>query len=540
MRSELDAKGTWTDYCELKMGGGPNALVDLVEIDGETWFRATGGVGLFVSADNRSLEDALDMVPLFARISWDVYEATTTHFAIRRSSTSRSGSVPPSWRSDVPVPGTKRLFDHSDRSPKGRERWRVARPCGAESPASSWQMQSGRRWLAVKSCRRSGGINVDDERRRRRALFGALGATVALAVPLIVVGVPPASAGMPAQVTPGTTSLGAVACPSANDCIAIGSGPAPKRKSVVVSITNGIPGTPAVVKVSGELKDVLTHIQLNAVACDSATTCVAVGQGDFDDPTFTIGSTIAGVIVPITDGTPGEPSPVILGTMMPGDPDSVNLWGVTCPSTGSCVAAGSDEYDGGVVVPIANGIPGNEEQAPALSLVGVSCHRGAHCWAIGYGLMGGTLLVQLSAGTYEYDGVATGLGFSNRHGDGGVGGVACGSVTKCEGFGNDVSNRDPNNELQLITNGVPGTIQPVPDNAVINGMACKGSDCVGVGSNTSGDGVRLVITDGTPGAAKIVAGTSSLAGVSCASRSYCLVVGSDASGVGVFDEVPFS
>ncbi len=61
------------------MGGGPTAQIDLVEIDGETWFRATGGFGLTVSADYRTLEDALDMVQLFARLSWDVYEATTSH-----------------------------------------------------------------------------------------------------------------------------------------------------------------------------------------------------------------------------------------------------------------------------------------------------------------------------------------------------------------------------------------------------------------------------------------------------------------------------
>ncbi|MGA2933416.1 MAG: hypothetical protein ABSE98_15200, partial [Acidimicrobiales bacterium] len=79
VRSQLDSEGTWTDYCELRMGGGPTAQIDLVEIDGETWFRATGGFGLTVSADYRTLEDALDMVQLFARLSWDVYEATTSH-----------------------------------------------------------------------------------------------------------------------------------------------------------------------------------------------------------------------------------------------------------------------------------------------------------------------------------------------------------------------------------------------------------------------------------------------------------------------------
>ncbi len=84
VRSELDSKGTWTDYCELRMGGGPNAQIDLVERNGEMWFRATGGFGLIVSAEYGTLEDALDMVQLFARLAWNVYEATTEHpFRVR-------------------------------------------------------------------------------------------------------------------------------------------------------------------------------------------------------------------------------------------------------------------------------------------------------------------------------------------------------------------------------------------------------------------------------------------------------------------------
>jgi hypothetical protein len=79
VRSELDSKRTWTDYCELRMGAGPTAQIDLVERNGETCFRATGGFGLIVSAEYRTLEDALDMVQLFARLSWDVFEATADH-----------------------------------------------------------------------------------------------------------------------------------------------------------------------------------------------------------------------------------------------------------------------------------------------------------------------------------------------------------------------------------------------------------------------------------------------------------------------------
>jgi hypothetical protein len=79
VRSALDAVGTWTDYCELRMGGGPTARIDVVEHKGEVSFQATGGIGLAITAKYQTLEDALDMVQLFARLSWDVAQAAADH-----------------------------------------------------------------------------------------------------------------------------------------------------------------------------------------------------------------------------------------------------------------------------------------------------------------------------------------------------------------------------------------------------------------------------------------------------------------------------
>jgi hypothetical protein len=79
VRSELDSKALGTDCCELRMASGPNAQIDLVERDGERSFRAAGGIGLIVTADYRTLEDAVDMIHSFARLAWNVDETTTSH-----------------------------------------------------------------------------------------------------------------------------------------------------------------------------------------------------------------------------------------------------------------------------------------------------------------------------------------------------------------------------------------------------------------------------------------------------------------------------
>jgi hypothetical protein len=61
------------------MGFGPTARIDLVEKEGSSYFRATGGIGLTISANYENLEDALDMVHLFARLSWDVHQVSWHH-----------------------------------------------------------------------------------------------------------------------------------------------------------------------------------------------------------------------------------------------------------------------------------------------------------------------------------------------------------------------------------------------------------------------------------------------------------------------------
>jgi hypothetical protein len=102
-----------------------------------------------------------------------------------------------------------------------------------------------------------------------------LGAVIALAVPVALVGnvIPAAARGDTAttttQVVLGTVRLSSVACRTANTCEAVGySTITGNAEGVVVPITNGTPGTARVVPGTA---------LLFGVACRSATTCEAVG-----------------------------------------------------------------------------------------------------------------------------------------------------------------------------------------------------------------------------------------------------------------------
>ena len=110
-----------------------------------------------------------------------------------------------------------------------------------------------------------------------------------------------------------TTSLSSIACPTGAECVAVGSGPS--NHGVVVSIASGVVGSPTSVATES----------YQGIACASTTLCFAAG---------TDVAASEGVLVPIhVSGT------LTLGT--PVDvPSTVALAAVACPTATSCVAVG--------------------------------------------------------------------------------------------------------------------------------------------------------------------------------------------------------
>jgi RHS repeat-associated protein len=350
----------------------------------------------------------------------------------------------------------------------------------------------------------------------RSRLTGIIG-VCALAVPIAVVGgAVPAFGDTTVQVVriPGLTHLNAVACPSATTCVAVGQDDAMSDFAfypVVVPITNGIPGAPQAI--AG------TYGNLNAVACPSATTCEAVGSMRGTD------GVSRAMVVPITDGTPGA------AQVVPGVGGVITwLRAVACSSATTCEAVG-DFYpsQGGkelVVVPITNGTPGTAQVVPGVggvfaSLDAVACSSATTCVAVG-----GTsnfpqswnVVVPITNGTPGTAQLVPGFN--------GLGGVACPSATTCEAVGSvDGLN---GGVVVPITNGTPGSPQLVPGTfGILNAVACpSATTCVAVGSDRDlGVGVVVPITNGTPGAGWTDSGTARLIGVACPSATTCEAVG---------------
>lgn len=161
------------------------------------------------------------------------------------------------------------------------------------------------------------------------------------------------TSGVPAtaQVVTGTAVLSGVACPTTTTCEAVGSNAS--NQGVLVSVNSGAVG--AAVAVAGT-------VALNAIACSSTTTCEALAATPSG----------AAAVVTITGGTAAAPQVV----------SGVSLFGVACPTSSTCLAVGKNGL--GVVVPITNGTPGAVQPVPDVQdLFGVACATPTLCRAVG-------------------------------------------------------------------------------------------------------------------------------------------------------------
>ena len=152
------------------------------------------------------------------------------------------------------------------------------------------------------------------------------------------------------------TSLGSVACPSQTQCFAGGGFyQGPESGGMLVSITNSVPQSPTYV----------AFTPISGIACPSPIACVAVGQ-DF--------SNAVGAVVPVANGVPGSPVSVA---------NTQYLSAVACSSASSCLAVGSNGTEG-VVVPVTSGVPGSPVVVTGTtSLNGVVCKELTSCTVVG-------------------------------------------------------------------------------------------------------------------------------------------------------------
>jgi hypothetical protein len=129
--------------------------------------------------------------------------------------------------------------------------------------------------------------------------------------------------------------INAVACPSATECYAVGTVSIhSKLHGVVLPIHEGVPGAPVYVATA-------SYDGMTSIACTSATTCVSLGSSQFRI-----------FVYALRDAKVTRTTKVA---------SNVGLDGIACQSAHLCDAVGlkSDKRgEGGAVLPIHNGKPG--------------------------------------------------------------------------------------------------------------------------------------------------------------------------------------
>ena len=304
---------------------------------------------------------------------------------------------------------------------------------------------------------------------------------------LVVAGASSASAASTVLPVYGTSELDAIACMSPTSCIAVG-------EDDYVLVQQGTDGG----------ADTLAEtLQLSAIACPTSADCFAVGNspvGNFE-----------GVVVPFVYG---EPLPPILV------PGTVNLASIACtPGTTSCVAVGDGYNPGppgtffGTVVSLADGTPAaSVQQTLTLTgLNGVACSTSTSCVAVGDATQTTGGIVPITSGVAGTPITPSGVFALNS--------VACATAASC--FAGAATN-----QVVPLVSGVAGTPVTVSGVYDFQGATCPtATQCYLSGNQTPG-GFVLPITSGTVGLPTTdVSGSGSVADLACISVGVCLGVG---------------
>jgi hypothetical protein len=280
----------------------------------------------------------------------------------------------------------------------------------------------------------------------RRALFVCLSAALAVAVC--------ATSGSALSMKPHPISgiaLDAVACPTATSCVAVGADEA-TGDGVVVVIDHGRPQPAQVVS---------STAVLSGVACLTATLCDA---------------TTSNAILPIENGAPGAPMPLPVRAG-----ENWELSGIACGDSSTCVAVG--QTTNAHTHPMAVTVHDQKVHNPMISdafgfFRAVSCPATLVCFAVG-----DDGYAAIYAGRPGTEGAISA---------GNPTGISCVSRSRCEIVGDGSSHPG---FIESLDKGALGAEQDVDTVNSLDGVTCVRLDCVAVG--LSGDsGALLNIHDG--------------------------------------------
>jgi len=321
------------------------------------------------------------------------------------------------------------------------------------------------------------------------------------------------------QTVPGTGSLNGVACNTPSSCVAVGS---VNGEGVVVPIDDGVPGSPQAI---GGI-DTLT-----SVTCTGAHTCLAVGTEPYTVPPGRM--TTVGAVVDIVNGQAVNGAPIV-GNDLPGTLDAVFPSGVGCSGTTLCIAVGSSTFEAGFGVDVGGEGAGVVQSISPLPINGVECAKDDWCVADGQSF---AEFVRIVKGHFRR---ASTVGFPNKTN---LNSGACHalSVEFCAVAGVDGRNAGEGAVFSVVGESA-GLMRDVPGTSTLNDLACSGDYwCVAVGQSTAGGGAIVPVGWETPGAVRPVTGIDGFDSVSCPTQQFCVAVGVEGSGgasTGILDTFP--
>jgi len=309
-----------------------------------------------------------------------------------------------------------------------------------------------------------------------------------------------ASSQPPAAVSLSSVSFNnnAIACPTANTCVAGGVKPASGDGAIVViNGSNGAVGT--VVTDSGAEG-------FEGLGCATASECLAVG---FEDVTAVNGA----------NGATGSNKST----------DSI-LDAVACATADICYAGGtntsSGKFKSTLVEVSSHGAPGAEKDIGSGIDSSIACVSASRCYAAIANSSDSHIDV-LDNGAVDKS-FAVGPEAPNV--------IACFRAASCVAVGND------DGTAYVIplnaTTGQPGKAQVIDGMSQVNGVACAtATACVAVGSDASSGSRISDIENGKAQPAKAASGQE-LEGVACSTSTTCWAIGDSSKGAGIVVAVP--
>ncbi len=242
-------------------------------------------------------------------------------------------------------------------------------------------------------------------------------------------------------------TLTGVSCPSASQCVAVGSSGEGLLTDSDGTWTAAEPPLPANASTDG------ADPELGGVSCSSASQCVAVG-GYLQEGMQTDASGAGeGLLLTDSDGTwtaAEAPLPANAATTF----SSVKLYGVSCSSASQCIVVGSYEdasqnRHGLILTRSGTSWTAAEAPVPADALTtgteagaglqGISCSAASQCVAVGWYEVapdgGGGLLLTDSGGTWTAAEAPVPGNAASESGDADLDGVSCPSASQCVAVG---------------------------------------------------------------------------------------------------------